>query len=186
MKFHKLGRLTFQLLRAFRKRLQWFEIRLVEVTPGRLLARCLRRFRRFHQHQHQHLRWSFHTWAPFLAASGAAPVLRNAHGLARCSGTASVLVHCRQGKTPHQKQTGSIMIFANSTNTHVISSQNKFTNSMEKKVKRPEVQVVPLQILQNNWWTFPLAFPISFIGGNKQKRKKPIVNRLEYSVSTCI
>jgi hypothetical protein len=61
-----------------------------------------------------------------------------------------VLVHCRQGKTPHQKQTGSIMIFANSTNTHVISSQNKFTNSMEKKVKRPEVQVVPLQILQNN------------------------------------
>jgi hypothetical protein len=57
---------------------------------------------------------------------------------------------------------------------------------MEKKVKRPEVQVVPLQILQNNWWTFPLAFPISFIGGNKQKRKKPIVNRLEYSVSTCI
>jgi hypothetical protein len=42
------------------------------------------------------------------------------------------------------------MIFANSTNTHVISSQNKFTNSMGKKVKRPEVQVVPLQILQNN------------------------------------
>jgi hypothetical protein len=46
---------------------------------------------------------------------------------------------------------------------------------MGKKVKRPEVQVVPLQILQNNWWTFPLAFPISFIGGTNKKEKKRLL-----------
>ena len=76
-----MEKLTFQLLPVFQRRLRSSGSHPLGVK-GRLPDRCLRRcFRR--------CRWSFHTWAPSLAASRAAPIPRSAHGPARCSGTGS-------------------------------------------------------------------------------------------------
>ena len=83
-------KLTFQPLLVFRKQPRRSGSHLVEVT-----VRLRDRFQRCFRRRRRRCCWFSRTWAPFLTASGAAPVLRSGHGPARCLGTVSATKHYR-------------------------------------------------------------------------------------------